>query len=157
MGKNIRECIEYQGINAYSYDNLSYFNQINIDFRCAIPVYSPEVKQIIKVCVSSKIEEKRVIKTPRGVSLEGQKTTGHKLMIVGNLWYRLEYVSNDAADGIYKNNAKIPFYGYVVLPEKLDGKNIRNTTALIEDIYSEKLDCREVYNNITMMLVADLC
>lgn len=152
----MRSFIEYEGINEFQYENLSYFKQINVDFTFYLPNNKPAVEQIIKIGVTSEIVQKKIVRTPKGVSIEGQKITGYRLMLAGDLLWRIEYIADNKEQKIHTTNTRMPFCGYVVLSEKVTDCRIVNAVALIEDIHSEKIDIREIYNNITMMLVADL-
>ncbi|MEG0013671.1 MAG: DUF3794 domain-containing protein [Cellulosilyticaceae bacterium] len=157
MATNMRGLIEYHGIDDCAYENLPYFNQINTDFTFCVPTQKPDIEQITKVWAKPCIVQKKIVKTPKGVSLEGQNITGYKLMVVGDIQYKVEYVANEATQSLHTAHTTIPFCGYIVLPEKFNVNSILTTSIILEDIYSEQVDIRCIYNNVTMMLVTDLC
>ncbi|MEG0578328.1 MAG: DUF3794 domain-containing protein, partial [Niameybacter sp.] len=132
-------------------------NQINTDFTFCVPTQKPDIEQITKVWAKPCIVQKKIVKTPKGVSLEGQNITGYKLMVVGDIQYKVEYVANEATQSLHTAHTTIPFCGYIVLPEKFNVNSILTTSIILEDIYSEQVDIRCIYNNVTMMLVTDLC
>lgn len=157
MATNTRGLIQYNGINNCAYENLPYFKQINMDFTFCVPLQKPDIEQITKVWVNPCILEKKIVHTPKGVSLEGQSVTGYKLMVMGDIVYKVEYVANEPTQSLHTAHTNIPFCGYIVLPEKFNKNAIITASVAVEDVYSEKLDLRCIYNNITMMLIADLC
>lgn len=157
MSSNRRGLIEYNGINACSYENLPHFKQMNTDFTFCIPVQKPNIEQISKVWAKACILNQKIVKTPKGTSLEGQHVTGYKLMIQGDIEYKVEYVADVATQSLHTAHTTIPFCGYIVLPKKFNTSSFVSASALIEDIYSEQIDTRCIYNNITLMLIADIC
>lgn len=157
MVTHMRELIEYYGINKCDYGKLPYFKQINRDFTFCVPMQKPDIEQIVKVWVKPCILQQKVVVTPVGTSLEGQRITGHKVMIMGDITYKVEYVALDECQSLHTAHANIPFCGYIVLPEEFNTNSIVITSVAVEDIYSGLVDTRCIYNNITMMLIADLC
>lgn len=157
MGINVRNLIEYHGIATCNLDHINYFNQINSDFTFCVPMQKPDVEQIVKVWVTPCIVEKKIVRTPKGESLEGQKVTGYKCMISGDIVYKVEYVALECTQPLHTAHTRIPFCGYIVLPETFNPNSIVTINVAVEDIYSELVDTRCIYNNVTMMLIADLC
>lgn len=157
MGKIFRNLIEYSGINEYPYDNLKNFKQATIDNNFCIPSEKPDIEQLVKVSVKSDIVHKEIVKTPIGTSFEGQESTGFKLLISGDIDLRIEYSAKNISQSIHTVHTKFPFCDYVVLPKSFSPTAMVFPTISIEDIYSEKFDCRCIYNNISLLLVVDLC
>lgn len=153
----IRNLIEYNGLSVCKYENLPHFNQVIKDFTFCVPTQKPDIEQIVKVWVTPCIVEQKIVKTPKGTSLEGQNVTGYKLMVMGDIQYKVEYVALEATQGLHTAHVTVPFCGYIVLPEKFNPNTIITASVVVEDIHSEQLDTRCIYNNVTMMLVADLC
>ncbi|MEG0846893.1 MAG: DUF3794 domain-containing protein [Niameybacter sp.] len=152
-----RNLVEYHGISVCQYENLPNFNQVIKDFTFCVPTQKPDIEQVVKVWARPCIVQQKVIQTPRGTSIEGQHVTGYKLMIAGDINYKVEYVALEATQSMHTAHTVIPFCGYIVLPEKFNPNSIITANVLVEDIHTEQLDSRCVYNNITMMLTADLC
>lgn len=157
MGSIKRNLILYNGISDCKLSNLEYFNQLNIDYTLCIPNENPDIDHVLKVWVDTCVVESEVIKTGVGKSLEGQILTGCKLIVCGDIKLKIEYVSCDAKQSVNSAHVVIPFCQYVVIPKDTSTNTLINASVRIEDIFSEKLDCKSVYNNITMMLIADLC
>ena len=156
MGKITRNLIEYDGIDICPYENISTFKQFNSDYKFYVPNDKADIEQIIKVKTKASIENHKIVKTPIGTSLEGQKVTGHKLLVSGDISLKFEYVADDPAQSIYSVTKVFPFCDYVVLPEDFNPATMIFPSVSIEDIYSEKLDSRCVYNNVTLIIVVEV-
>lgn len=156
MNTFTRDLVEYNGLSNYP-KFVEIFNQINVDSLMAIPIQKPDIEQILKVWVDYKIIEKKIIKTPKGVSLEGQNLTGNNLFICGEIYIKVEYVSLDSTQGVYSSDTKVPFGTCVVLPDGFNESTIVHVDLIIEDILCEQIDCRSIYTNITAMAIADIC
>lgn len=152
----MRDLIQYEGIEGCNYTNGS-FKQINVDNTFCVPVMKPDIEQIVKVWSDAKIYKYKIIKTPIGKSLEGQVLTGYKLIIMGQVSMKYEYVALEKTQSVHTAHTVIPFCSYIVMPEKFNPSSIVVPTVLIEDIHSEQVGNRCVYSNITMMLNAEIC
>lgn len=152
-----RELISYNGISSCDYNDIPNFKQFNTDYVFCIPDVKPDIEQITKVWVDACVVDSEVIKTPVGTSLEGQNITGYKLLVCGDMNLKIEYVACEATQSVHTAHTTFPFCGYVVLPKDVNPNAIITATVEIEDIFSEQKDLRCVYNNITMMIIADIC
>lgn len=157
MSKVIRDLIEYNGITVSSYKNMPNFKQMNTDYIFYIPDEKPDIEQIIRVWINADIIDSQLVKTPVGTSLEGQTVTGYKLLVSGDISLKVQYVACNAVQSVHTAHTKFPFCGYVVLPPDTNPNLMIKACIAIEDICSEKMSCRSIYNNITMMIVADVC
>ncbi|MEF9992489.1 MAG: DUF3794 domain-containing protein [Romboutsia sp.] len=155
MEKVVRNLIEYNGISTYTYSTKN-FRQFNIEQMDNISNKRADVDQILKVWVETKVIDTEVIKTPIGSSTEGQVATGKKLLVCGDIDIKIEYVSCDTVQNIYVENFMIPFGTYVVLPHNFNEHGIVSATIMVEDISSIKINPRCIYNNITLMAIADI-
>lgn len=157
MGTIQRNLISYNGISTCPFSDLPYFKQLNIDYTFCIPKQKPDIEQVVRVWVDTSVVDTEVVKTLIGTSTEGQVLTGFKLLVCGDIDLKIEYVACDTTQSVHTAHTVVPFCGYVVLPENLNLNALIKASVIVEDIASDKLDCRCVYNNITMMLIADIC
>ncbi|MEG0857416.1 MAG: hypothetical protein RSG52_13155 [Terrisporobacter sp.] len=155
MEKIVRDLIEYNGISIYTY-SVKNFKQFNIEQIDNISNKRADMDQILKVWVDTKVIDTEVIKTPIGSSTEGQIATGKKLIVCGDIDIKIEYVSCDDGQNIYVENFTIPFGTYVVLPQKFNEHGIISATIMVEDISSTIINPRCIYNNITLIAIADI-
>lgn len=157
MGTFIRDLIEYHGISTCKYSNLQHFTQKNQDNLFCLPCQNPDIEQVTKVWVDGCVDETEIIKTPKGTSLEGQHITGYKLLVCGRINLKIQYVACDVTQSVHTARTEIPFCEYVVLPEDINPNSFIKASIIIEDILSQQMDLRCIYNNITMMVVVDVC
>ena len=157
MSSYVRDLIEYHGIDSCGYENASIFKQFNTESTFSIPVEKPDIEQIVKVRGEASIKSYKVVKTPVGTSLEGQNVTGYKLLVSGVLKLQYEYVANEATQSVHSASNSFPFSEYVVLPSDFYPQSMLFTTVCIEDMYSQQISVRNIYNNITAMIVVETC
>lgn len=157
MQKVRRNLIEYNGINSSSLGDIKNFNQINLDYNFQVSNDKPNIGSINKVWIDTQIDHTQVIETPIGISIEGQRATGYKLLVSGDINIRIEYISDDIFSSVHTVQGKFPICNYITLPQNYSFSSIVFPYICIEDIYCEILNERTVYNNITIILVADVC
>lgn len=157
MGKVFRDLIEYDGIDDTPYNNLKNFNQINVDYVCSIPVEKPDIEHITKVSIETCEVHKQVVKTPIGVSYEGREATGFKLLLSADIILKFEYTAKNINQSIHTVNAQFPFTNYIVLPKDFEPSSFIFTSLAVEDVHTEVVDGRCLYNNVYLLLIADIC
>lgn len=157
MSKVERDLIEYIGVEYCPVKNKKNFNQINIEQVFCIPSQKPDMEQINKIWAKGYVDNYEVVKTPVGTSVEGQIMTGYKLLVCGDIKLKVEYVALEETQSVHTAHMTFPFCAYVVLPGDVNKNSRINTSILIEDIFSEQMDERCIYNSITMMVIADIC
>lgn len=156
MSSIVRDLVEYNGISNCVKSTLKNFRQINFESTFCVPNQKPDIEQIVKVYGETSIEKYEIIETPVGTSLEGQQLTGYKLLVCGDIKYKIQYVAAEPTQAVHTFHKCVPFCGYVVLPKKFNKGLYINPSALIEDIATDQIDERCVYSNITILLVADV-
>ncbi len=157
MGSINRDLIEYHGINNCSYKDIKNFKQVSNDYMLCLPDAKPNMEHLVKVWVDSIVIDKEIIKTPKGTSFEGQNLTGYKLLVCGDIHLKVEYVACDKTQSIHTAHSTFPICEYVVLPKDFNFNSLISASIIIEDVFSEQVDSRCLYNNITMLVVADVC
>lgn len=157
MAKIMKELIEYNCGESYERKMLVNFKQFSIDNIFKVPIEKPDIEQITKVWVDYDICDYEVVKTPKGNSSEGQILTGNKLFMSANLKVRLEYVANQSAQSVHSMHTTIPICAYVTLQKEFNEFSDVLPSVVIEDIYCEQLTCREVYINVVLIAIVDIC
>lgn len=152
-----RDLIEYYGIDDCLPLDPKNFKQINVEDEACVPIQKPDIEQIVKVYASAEIKSSKVIKTPKGTSLEGVRLTGYKLIVEGEISYKIQYVADTATQSVHTFHYKTPFMSFVVLPEDFSETSYLTVSAFIEDIYSHQIDCRCTYLNTTLLIIAESC
>ncbi|MGL5084709.1 MAG: SPOCS domain-containing protein [Clostridium sp.] len=162
MNMFTRDLIEYSGIEPYLDDECSTgytsnFKQTNIDLEFCVPEQKPDIEQVVKVDITTKILKTRVVKTPKGTSLEGQIMTGYKLLILGEVKLKIRYVADEPEQSMHSFHAYIPFCDYIVLPETTCNIDALVADVYVEDIFLEKQNCRCLFSNLNILLVVETC
>lgn len=161
MGNFVRNLIEYQGIDLYQkgqcgMSESSAFKQTTIDVELCVPEEKPDIEQVVKVSIKKKIEKYRIVRTPRGKSEEGQEITGNKLIVMGDISLKVQYVADEPTQSMHAFHVVIPFCEYVVMPKGFNGISIITPEVYIEDLYVSQESCRCLFGNVTFMTVVDI-
>lgn len=162
MTKFARNLIEYHGVELINDANCMMkksdsFKQTTIDIKLCVPEEKPDVEQVVKVSIKSKVEKYNVVKTPIGISEEGQEITGYKLLVMGEFIVKVVYVANVESQSMHSYHIIVPFCEYVVMPKDFSPLSIIAPEIYVEDLYVRLLDCRCLFGNITFMTVVDIC
>jgi hypothetical protein len=157
MANITRKLIEYQGI-ASPMPTLASpfapFKQFNVQETLEIPEAKPDMEQIVTVKAELFITKTKVIKTPSAMALDGQTLTGWKLIVEGHIKQVIQYVADEPLQSVHAAHFTVPFSTFVILPhDYVEGTPV-DVKGYIEDIYAEMLNCRKVFKNITILLVA---
>lgn len=132
--------------------DLSTFKQITINENLSISPFKPAIHEINELDVELIIDDYYEVKTPKGISSDGQILTGNKLIIKGSIQVVLQYIAEDEDEKICIEIYKIPFSTFIILPENYEvGSNITIET-IIEDVEYKIIDCFSIYTNITFVI-----
>jgi uncharacterized repeat protein (TIGR01451 family) len=130
------------------------FKQISVDENVRIPVQKPDIEQILNVLVDVVITNTRVIETLKGISIEGQILTGFKLIIEGKINQKIEYVADEPTQSVHAAHFVKPLSTFIVLPEQYVPGTPVGVEAFVEDVFTEQLDKRTIFKNVTFRLLA---
>lgn len=149
-----RELIKYYGINGYNNRHIELFTNTKVEFTYLLPIDVPEIQKVSKVWVTPYIVQQKMIKYGKRRSIEGQNVEGLCLMISGDIYYLVEYVGKEDKR-MYTNKTIMPFCSSIMIEEGRVKEDTMNIEIIVEDIYTEKLDSRGLYNTISMLLIVD--
>lgn len=154
----VRNLIEYEGIDfkTSKYNNMSSFKQTTIDLNLELPLNKPEIDHLIKIFIKKEIIKYKVVKTPIGTSVEGQIITGNKLLVMGELALKINYVTSENIQSIHSFEVIVPFCEHIVLPINFKSINMVNPEIYIEDIYIKQKSNKSLFGNVTLLSVANL-
>lgn len=157
MANIVRNLIEYSGLADYLPSDAVAFKQFSVEETLCIPCQKPDIEQIVKVMADVSIKSTRIIKTPKAVSLEGQRLTGWKLLIEGELNQKIEYVADVTEQSVHAAHFNVPFSTFIVLPETFKIGTPISVLAYIEDIFVQQLNKRCMFKNVTILIDAEFC
>lgn len=160
MASLIQGLIDYSGVankNEFPTTPKS-FKQFTVQENLVIPSVKPDIEQIVRVMAEVKITHTNVIITPISLSYEGQRLTGRKLIVEGELIQKIEYVADEPAQSVHAAHFTVPFSTYIVLDstDYSDG-DVVTVVPYIEDIYVKQIDKRTIFKNVTLFLHAIIC
>lgn len=150
-----RGLIEYSKIDTCPTKSKSMFKQINLENTFCIPDQKPNIEQIDKVWVEGEIIDYEIVKTPVGESLEGQKLTGYKVLVCGEIKLKFQYTANETTQSVHTVHNCYPFCAYVVLDEKTNMRTRLYPSLLIEDVFAEQMGSRCIYTNTTLLVIVE--
>lgn len=130
------------------------FKQFSLQEKICLPAAKPDIEEIGKVTAAIVITSTKVIKTPKATSAEGQKLTGFKLIVEGELRQIVEYTADEPTQSLHAAHFNMPFSTFIVLPEGYVQGTPVVVTGHIEDIYAKQLDKRCIFKNITILVTA---
>lgn len=156
MGSIERNLVKFSGIADKLPENPLYFKEFNVQEILSISEENPSIKQIIGVMAQILINSKRIIKTEIGKSEEGQTLTGYKLIVEGDVKFKVQYTSQESTQRLYAVDFKIPFSNFIVLPSEFKVGTGINAIGYLEDIYMKQLENNNIFTNIIIFLEAKL-
>lgn len=146
--------IEVSGISKEYPSNSKSFKQFQVQGILNLTEKKPDIECILRVSAKVKINKKRVINSPKGVSSEGQKLTGKKLVVEGELIQVIEYVACDAAQSVHSAHFNFPFSTYIVLDKTFEKESKIKIISYIEDIFLKLISKRKIFSNNMVLLDA---
>lgn len=147
----IRNLIEYFGIARYLPDEDISFAQINVQDEVTPILNNIYFKEISKVHSKAIINETKVVKTLRGQSLDGVNLTGTKVVVDGEINFKIEYIADNEAQSVHSLNHSIPYITSVVVPENLVRAKPVHAEVYIEDVNASQISDKVIF--LTSMLL----
>jgi hypothetical protein len=154
MASIVKNLIEIAGIADQLPIDPTAFKQFTVQEMLKLPIAKPDIEQIVKVVAQVVITSTKVIRTPKGTSLEGQILTGFKLIIEGEVRQKIEYVADEVTQSVHAAHYDVPFSTFIVLPNTFVVGTPVTVMAYIEDIFIEMINKREMFKNVTILLDA---
>ncbi|MGL4850427.1 MAG: DUF7507 domain-containing protein [Clostridium sp.] len=129
------------------------FKELNVDKVLSIPCQKPDIEDINDVFATAEIKDFYVIKTMKGVSTEGKRLTGYKLVVNGVVSYTVEYTAAVPSQSVHSAHYCEKFSSYIIIDEESIPSPLANVVPEIEDVSWQMLDSRGVFANVTMNIV----
>lgn len=130
------------------------FKELTQDGVLVIPYPKLEIEDLNNLTADVEITNFHVIKTLKGVSDENRRLTGHKLIINGIVNQTLEYTANDEVQSVHSSCFQRKFSSFIILPEDFEVGAHVDVKGVVEDVYYNQLNSREVFSNVTILLEA---
>lgn len=143
----------------------TYFKEEAISEILSIPCPKPDIEKVLDLMVWPEVEDMEIVDTPQGVSNEGQRLSGVKLVVKIRLREKLTYVADDPAQSVHAVHFEMLKSMFVILPQEVDGNRtcdlVRTkrvtATPYVEAVYPRELDERSVHKCVLLFLDIKLC
>lgn len=139
------------------------FTEICIPEVLVLPSQKPDIEDIDKIIISSRIISKRLIRTPAyGVNAEGTCLTGYKLVIEGILNETVIYTARVREQTVHAAHFSTPFSTFIVMNKELieelktagDPLAYLDIDVCIENVLVKRLGPRMIFKTVTLFLRA---
>ncbi|MGL4738958.1 MAG: hypothetical protein ACRCW2_16030 [Cellulosilyticaceae bacterium] len=129
------------------------FKQVTLGYEICIGGVRPIIEQVKKARAKLNIKKYELVKTPKGISLEGAINTGYKIVIIYDVDFEIEYNSclHDTAQHYF--DTSISGCEFVVMPTGFESTTPIEVQGYIEDIYVKEGACDNLYINATTLFV----
>lgn len=147
------------------FSNNELFNQKSISTKIFIKEECYDIHNIINSLTDIEIIDTELIDANKGVSYEGYRMTGKKILINFLLKGKITYTSSYCGKNIYITKFSSFKTMDIVLPEFYLDKNINslyreNRISIkpnVEGSYSRIINPREIYNSTVILIEASIC
>lgn len=150
-----RNLIEYIDISEYLPIDIESFKQVYIKNDITLNENKADIDSISKIIAKAKILNTRIIKTPKGISLDGYKLTGYKLLVEGSIYYKIQYTNSDKNQSLNLADVDTRFLAFVIMPENFTLGGNFSTSIFIEDINAEILSKRKISINTSLLIISE--
>lgn len=133
------------------------FKEFQIQKNLCIPSDKPDIEEIIYVNIYTKIYESYTIPSPNSISQEGQVLTQNKLIVYGEILFKIQYTAYSFDQSVHASEFKIPFSNYIVMDEYYNPDLDSYISPYIEDVFIRQVSKRNFYTNIMLLLDAKCC
>ncbi|WMJ80623.1 hypothetical protein RBU49_17750 [Clostridium sp. MB40-C1] len=156
MKNNYKEFVEIINDSSKFWNNPKAFKQFCIQDTFDLPLNKMNIEKILNVVVDVEIIDKFIIDTIIGMSIEGQRLSGKKIIVNGKIRYRVEYETTEESQVINTIEFEKNFSNHVMIENQkcdiLQIKVIANAEyALVKQINERKI----LHNAVILLNVID--
>lgn len=154
MNALLNNYIETAGIDFDIPEYIKNFKQINMHHVLKIDTDSSHIKEVTKINCRVKIADSYIADSTDAVSPEGSVTSRGKLMIKGELFYNVEYISGEAAGTLHSKNFTLPFSNFMYLENLMSSNDPMIVTPYIEDFSVVLMKDQRFFCSTLLLLTA---
>lgn len=141
-------------------EEVKYFKEEIINEILEIPCQKPDMERLLKAMVWTNIESTKLVKTEKGLSNEGQKLTGYKLVVKIRISEKVTYVADVCTQPMHAAHYENIKNFFVILPEEIDGEDICDLlkhnkliiTPYVECVEARMLDKRHIQKCVMLLI-----
>lgn len=143
----------------------TYFKEEAISEILTISCPKPDIEKVLDLMVWPEVEEMEIVDTAQGVSNEGQRLSGIKLLVKIRLREKLTYVADDPEQSVHAAHFETLKSMFVILPQEVNGKKTcdlirtKRISAMpyVEAVYPRLIDKRTINKCVLLFLDIKLC
>ena len=135
---------------------ISNFKQISINDCICLNRESPLIREINDVNANVNIDTFKVIKTPIAKSKGGQKLSGYKLIVHGNVEEVIEFIALNEENTVNSAKFETPFSTYIILPQDFILGTHIDIVGFIEKIKADKINEKKLYIGAELLIIAKM-
>ncbi|MGL4990547.1 MAG: hypothetical protein ACRC57_05160 [Sarcina sp.] len=141
-------------------EEVKYFKEEIINEILVIPSQKPDMERFLKALVDITVEDKKLIKTEKGLSNEGQILTGYKLIIKLRIKEKITYVADECTQSVHAAHFETIKNLFIIMPEKIDDEDVckllkrgkLSVTPYVECVESRMLDERTIHKCVMFLV-----
>lgn len=146
-------------------ENSTYFKEEMMEGILKIPPQKPDIESVSDLLVTLEILNTKLIETKIGRSNEGQNLTGIKLIAEIKIKEKITYISCSQSESVHAAHFESYRSMFIILPQVINEKNICDLirsqkfsiTPYVENKQFRKLDCRNIYRCLMILLDVKIC
>ncbi|MGL5416305.1 MAG: SPOCS domain-containing protein [Clostridium sp.] len=155
MANKFRDCIQ-----CVIPEKSKYFKEEAICEILTISAQKPDIERILDVVVWPSIENIKLVETEVGISVEGQRLSGYKVIVELRIKEKVTYVASEVTQSVHAAHFESLKSVFVVIPKEIDGKptcNLikagkLNVTPYVEAVQTRLLDCRKIHKCVMIFV-----
>lgn len=132
---------------------ISNFKSININGVYDIQNIKPNILEINRVNCEVSIRNSSIITTIKSVSIEGQKSTGYKMVVIANIDTIMSYIAEGSLARVYSENYNSIFSTYIMLPPDFRVGSRIEVYPIVENTNFELIDNRSFFYEVSILLI----
>ena len=142
----------------------SNWKEISVPEKVEIPCQKPDLEQLLEVLIEAEVTFYQVVNTPQAetqqgnpiaaTNIEGDISTGKKLIIEGLIHQKVIYVAQKKCQALHAAEFSVPFSTYIVIPGDVPLDAQFYIDVFIEDLFIKKFTARKIFKNVTLFLHA---
>lgn len=155
MSKIQKGLIEYNGLKEIP-EKVMSFKEIIVENIFLLKNKSHDIAELVSVYADTIIKDERIIESKKRYLSDGKICTGKELLISGDIKMKYQYISDDKEETIYTAFNKFGFVGKLMLDDDFDNERLLYPFIGIDDIYSQCIDGKCIYNSLNLILSIDI-
>ncbi|MGL4989560.1 MAG: hypothetical protein ACRC57_00100 [Sarcina sp.] len=105
-------------------EKVLFFKEALLNETLEVPITKPDMQRILKIISNIEVVDADLIETEVGVSNEGQKLSGYKLVVKLRITGKVMYSTTDLCSTVHTVDFELFKTIFIVLPKEFNGESI---------------------------------